>query len=114
MVERFSSNPIIKTKDIKPSQPDFVVECVLNPGVFRFEGKTWLLLRVAERPEQQENTVSFPVLLEDGRMEILEFNKNDPHINLTDARMVGYKDKTYLSTISHLRLVCSTDGITFF
>jgi beta-1,2-mannobiose phosphorylase / 1,2-beta-oligomannan phosphorylase len=38
------------------------VECVLNPGAFRFEGKTWLLLRVAERPLQKEGMVSFPVM----------------------------------------------------
>ena len=114
MAERFLSNPIIRTKDLKPSQPDLVVECVLNPGVFLFEGKTWLLLRVAERPIQKEKTISFPVLREDGSMEIIEFNKSDPHLNLADARMVEYKDKTYLSTISHLRLVCSNDGVHFY
>ncbi|MBK7937217.1 MAG: glycosidase [Lewinellaceae bacterium] len=114
MVKRFSNNPILTTKDIKPSQPGLVVECVLNPGVFQFEGKTWLLLRVAERPGQKEGMISFPVLREDGSMEILEFEKNDPDINLADARMVGYKNKTYLSTISHLRLVCSDDGLHFY
>ncbi|MCC6281342.1 MAG: glycoside hydrolase family 130 protein [Saprospiraceae bacterium] len=114
MAERFSSNPILTTKDIKPSQPGLVVECVLNPGVFQFEGKTWLLLRVAERPVQKEGMVSFPVLREGGSMEILEFETNDPNVNLSDSRMVGYKDKVYLSTISHLRLVCSDDGVHFY
>ncbi len=114
MAERFLTNPILTTQDIKPSQPDLKVECVLNPGVFSFEGKTWLLLRVAERPVQKEGFISFPVLQEDGTMNILEFDKNDPDINLSDARMVGYKDKTYLSTISHLRLVCSDDGAHFY
>jgi predicted GH43/DUF377 family glycosyl hydrolase len=28
--------------------------------------------------------------------------------------MVGYKSKSYLSTISHLRLVCSNDGVHFY
>ena len=114
MAKRFINNPILTTKDIIPSQPGLMVECVLNPGVFQFEGKTWLLLRVAERPVQKEGMISFPVLREDGSMEILEFEKNDPHLNLSDARMVGYKDRTYLSTISHLRLVCSDDGIHFY
>jgi predicted GH43/DUF377 family glycosyl hydrolase len=114
MAERFSNNPILTTGDIKPSRPDLIVECILNPGVFQFEGKTWLLLRVAERPVQKEGMVSFPVLHEDGYMEILEFENNDPNVNLSDARMVGYKDKTYLSTISHLRLVCSDDGVHFY
>ncbi len=113
MANRFQQNPIIATKDIAPSQPGWVVECVLNPGVFQFEGKTWLLLRVAERPVQQEGKISLPILRTDGGMEILEFDKNDPDLNLTDARMVGYKGKTYLSTLSHLRLVCSDDGVHF-
>ena len=38
------------------------IECLLNPGVFRFDGKIWLLLRVAERPEQKPGMTSFPVL----------------------------------------------------
>ncbi len=114
MANRFPQNPIISTKDILPSQPGFVIESVLNPGVFQFEGKTWLLLRVAERPIQKEGMVSFPILLADGRLEILEFEKSDPNLRLDDARMVGYKNKTYLSTISHLRLVCSDDGINFY
>ncbi|MCA0235110.1 MAG: glycoside hydrolase family 130 protein [Bacteroidetes bacterium] len=114
MAERFSNNPILTTGDIRPSMPGLVVECVLNPGVFQFEGKTWLLLRVAERPAQKEGMVSFPILRVDGSMEILEFEKNDPDVDLSDARMVGYKNKTYLSTISHLRLVCSDDGVHFY
>ncbi len=113
MAKRFSQNPIITTNDIRPSRHGLVVECVLNPGVFRFDGKTWLLLRVAERPEQKEGIVSFPVMHPDGTPEILEFDKNDPGLDLSDPRMVGYKGHNYLSTISHLRLVCSEDGIHF-
>lgn len=114
MIHRFSQNPLLTTKDIRPSQPGLVVECVLNPGVFSFAGKTWLLLRVAERPVQKEGMISFPVLQPDGSLTILEFKKNDPHLDLSDARLVHYKGETYLSTISHLRLVCSDDGIRFY
>ena len=71
MANRFVQNPILTTKDIKPSQEGFVVESVLNPGVFMFEGKTWLLLRVAERPIQTEGMVSLPILREDGSLKIL-------------------------------------------
>lgn len=112
MVKRFADNPILTTKDIVPSQQGWVVECVLNPGVFRFAGKIWLLLRVAERPVQKEGIVSFPVLKEDGAIEILAFKKQE--VDLSDPRMIGHKGKKYLSTISHLRLVCSEDGRSFF
>jgi predicted GH43/DUF377 family glycosyl hydrolase len=87
------------------------VECVLNPGVFRFAGKIWLLLRVAERPIQQEGVVSFPVLKEDGAIEVLTFKKEE--VDLSDPRMIGHNGEKYLSTISHLRLVCSEDGQSF-
>jgi beta-1,2-mannobiose phosphorylase / 1,2-beta-oligomannan phosphorylase len=113
MARRFPENPIIITQDIKPSRPDWVVECVLNPGAFLFEGKIWLLLRVAERPIQQAGKVSFPVMNPDGEFDIIEFSTADSRLDLTDSRMVGYNGKAYLSTISHLRLVCSEDGIHF-
>ena len=113
MSNRFTENPIIRTQDIKPSQPGLVVECVLNPGAFKFKGKTWLLLRVAERPEQKEDLVSFPVMLADGGMKIHEYRKDDPDLDCSDSRMVRYKNVTYLSTISHLRMVSSDDGINF-
>ena len=50
LAERFPENPILVPQDIAPSLPDLKIECLLNPGVFRFDHKTWLLLRVAERP----------------------------------------------------------------
>lgn len=114
MVKRFSENPILTKGDISPSHPDWVVECVLNPGAFRFEGKTWLLLRVAERPVQKDGMVSFPVMNGEGEFKIMEFDLDDSSLDLSDARIVGYKGNTYLSTISHLRLVCSNDGVHFY
>lgn len=114
MTNRSPHNPILTTKDILPSQPGFVVECVLNPGVFKFENKIWLLLRVAERPFQKEKMISLPILNELGGVNVLEFNQDDPALDLSDARMVKYQNKVYLSTLSHLRLVCSEDGLHFY
>lgn len=111
---RFPENPIILTSDITSSMAEMKVECVLNPGAFTFQNKTWLLLRVAERPQQDDGFVSFPILDEDGNVEILKYAKDDPDLDMSDARMVIYKGKMYLSTLSHLRLVCSDDGIKFY
>jgi len=112
MVKRFPGNPILSTKDIAPSQPGWVVECVLNPGVFRFAGKVWRLLRVAERPVQEEGIISFPLFREDGTIEVRSFPQEE--VDLSDPRMIGFAGKTYLSTISHLRLVCSDNGTQFY
>jgi beta-1,2-mannobiose phosphorylase / 1,2-beta-oligomannan phosphorylase len=112
--KRFPQNPIILTHDIQPSLPEMVVECVLNPGVFFFDNKTWLIIRVAERPLQRSGYISFPVMNGDGRPHIVEFKKDDSRLDLSDPRMVRYEGTTYLSTLSHLRLVCSEDGIHFY
>ena len=52
MAQRFAENPLLRPADIAPSIPGMTIECLLNPGVFRFAGQTWLLLRIAERPAQ--------------------------------------------------------------
>jgi predicted GH43/DUF377 family glycosyl hydrolase len=114
MTFRFEENPIISTGDIRPSTDGMKVECVLNPGVFTFEHKTWLLLRVAERPYQTDGYVSFPIIEANGEINILTFAVNDPELDLSDARSIRYKGKMYLSTLSHLRLVCSNDGKIFY
>ena len=89
------------------------VECLLNPGAFRFDGRIWLLLRVAERPEQQPGKVSFPVLTPGGGMEIVAFDTADPALDLSDPRVIRREGRDYLTTLSHLRLVSSTDGVLF-
>ena len=113
LAKRFEKNPLLTPDHVKPSMEGMTVECLLNPGVFRFEKKIWLLIRVAERPEQKEGFVSLPVYDKAGEVEILEFDKNDPHLDFSDSRVIRYKDKDYLTTLSHLRLMCSNDGITF-
>jgi predicted GH43/DUF377 family glycosyl hydrolase len=113
IAQRFAENPILSPSDIPPSIPGMRVECLLNPGAFRFDNKTWLLLRVAERPEQTSGRTSFPVLDAAGQIEILEFDNADPKLNLADARVINYDGADYLTTMSHLRLVSSDDGIHF-
>ena len=111
--QRFIQNPLLSPKDLKPSRAGLQITCLLNPGVFTFQRKTWLLVRVAERPEQQEGIISFPVLKGDG-IEIIEISANDPELNAKDPRVINYKGVDYLTTLSHLRLLCSDDGISFY
>jgi predicted GH43/DUF377 family glycosyl hydrolase len=89
------------------------IECLLNPGAFEFAGKTWLLLRVAERPEQKPGRISFPILDETEGVRILEFAADDPRLDARDPRVLRFNGRDYLSTLSHLRLVSSIDGIHF-
>lgn len=110
---RFKENPLLMPKDLAPSREELQIICLLNPGVFRFRGKIWLLLRVAESIAQKEGVIFFPALSATGRMEIIEVPLNDPDLVATDARIVNYKGLDYLTTVSHLRLLVSEDGIHF-
>lgn len=113
LARRFVQNPLLSPRDLKPSSEGLEVTCLLNPGVFRFEQKTWLIVRVAERPKQKEGAISFPVLTPSGKTEIIEINRHDPDLKITDPRVIQYRGVDYLTTLSHLRLLCSDDGIQF-
>ncbi|RFZ90727.1 glycosidase [Mucilaginibacter conchicola] len=114
IAKRFPQNPLLSPKDLVPSADGLLIACLLNPGVFRYEGKIWLLVRVAERPQQNDIHVSFPILTESGETKIMEIALNDADLIATDARVVRYKGVDYLTTLSHLRLLCSDDGVKFY
>lgn len=110
---RCKQNPLLSPKDLRPSHEKMIIECLLNPGVFEFNSKIGLLVRVAERTIQKEGIVSVPIYNNDGNIEILNFNLNDPKLDSSDARIINYDGTDYLTTISHLRLLFSDDGTTF-
>ncbi|HAI10877.1 MAG TPA: glycosidase [Phycisphaerales bacterium] len=115
LAKRFSNNPIITPADIKPSQEGLIVECVLNPGAFKYQNKTGLLMRVAENAPSTDTTISVPLLDEsaEGGMKILKIDRKDPQLKATDPRVVNYKGDDLLTTVSHLRLAWSEDGKHF-
>ena len=113
IAKRFEQNPILSPKDLNPSNESMIIECLLNPGVFKFKGKTGLLVRVAERTIQKENLLSVPIYNDFGKVEIIDFKLDDPKLNASDARVINYDGTDYLTTISHLRIVFSEDGINF-
>ena len=114
IAQRFTQNPLLSPGDIPSSQEGLEITCLLNPGAFKFQDKTWLIVRVAERPKQKDNYISFPILTETGSITIMEIPKNDPELFERDARVIKYNGVDYLTTLSHLRLLCSDDGITFY
>src|ERR1700744_6386618 len=106
-------NPFLLHKDLPPSREGLQIISLLNPGVFRFNGKIWLIVRVAEGVMQKEGVLFFPALNATGNTEIIEVPLNDPDLIATDARVVNYKGLDYLTTLSHLRLLSSEDGVHF-
>ena len=114
LAKRFAENPLLSPADLPSSGEGLEITCLLNPGVFQYQGKTWLIVRVAERPAQKENIISFPILTKEATIKIIEIPKDDPQLKATDARVINYKGVDYLTTLSHLRLLCSEDGIRFY
>lgn len=113
-IQRFSSNPILTPRDVLPSHPSLEVECVLNPGAFEYEGRTGLLLRVAERPPVEEEWISTAVLdPATGEPRCVRIRRDDPDLVWNDPRVFSWKGQGYLTTLSHLRLAWSEDGRRF-
>lgn len=113
IANRFSQNPILLPCNIAPSRPDLEVVCLLNPGAFQFDGKIWLILRVAENAKPKHGYHRYPYIDQKNSIQLMETPVNHPDLNTTDARVHRFKGKDYLTTLSHLRLVYSEDGIHF-
>lgn len=113
IAKRYPDNPILFPKDLKASNDNMIIECLLNPGVFEFNEKIWMLVRTAERTVQKDSVLSVPIYNNEGNIEILNFDLKDPKLDASDARVINYDGVDYLTTISHLRLLSSEDGINF-
>ncbi len=116
MFKRCSSNPVIKPSDIKPSLDGYQVVGAFNPAAAVYKDEVILLLRVAETCIPVEGKYRVPIYDfsgGEGRPAIKEFDAADPDVILKDTRGVNYKGKDYLSSMSHIRLARSKDGINF-
>jgi len=112
---RSPDNPIIEPKDITPSRDSFEVIGVFNAGVARFKDEVILLLRVAEKPISRHPNIILTAVYDVAEADfvIKEFSKDDPEIDFSDPRLIITPNQTYLTSISHLKLARSKDGIKF-
>jgi len=114
-VTRSEKNPLIKPADVKPSRPDFGVIGVFNAGVTHFNHEIVLLVRVAERPINQNKFVCLAPRLEmdTNRVVSLAFETERTGYDFSDPREIVTPGARYLTSISHLRVARSSDGINF-
>lgn len=115
-MERSDANPIITPDKVAPSNPNFRVRGAFNPGATAFGDEILLLLRVAEDVPAADGEVSVPIVTRaDGqvRADVLTVSVDTPGVELRDTRGVCIDGIEYLSTMSHLRLARSTDGVHF-
>ncbi len=97
------------------SRPDMEVVGVFNAGATRFEGDTILLLRVSEAPRKlTPGMVSAPIYNADTRrIEIMRWMEDTEGLDASDPRLVVADGITWLTSMSHLRVARSSDGIHF-
>jgi beta-1,2-mannobiose phosphorylase / 1,2-beta-oligomannan phosphorylase len=115
-MQKYHGNPIITTDMVTPSDARLVVKGALNPGAVQFGDETVLLLRVAEGCIQTPGSISIPMYdfsTARSTMRVVKFDENDPDVQLKDNRAIAVGDKEYVSTLSHLRLARSHNGVDF-
>lgn len=120
---REPKNPIITPADVKPSQDYLKVDGVFNCGAVKHGDEYLLLCRVAEScAVQEEGYVCIPVYDEENdclKIEKLSAEEIQEKYDMSDSRMIcrknvnGIKKIKFLTSISHLRLARSTDGVHF-
>jgi predicted GH43/DUF377 family glycosyl hydrolase len=115
LVERCTENPLIVPADVTPSRPDYEVVGAFNAGATVYNDEILLLLRVAERPKDKADDEELAPILDPktGQINPMRIKHGDPDLEILDSRVFNYKRKMYLTSISHLRLARSKDGIHF-
>lgn len=122
-VTRCIENPLLIPAQVKPSREGFRVEGVFNCGVAKYKNEVILLCRIAESVTGAgEGEVLVPVVRtvdgEDG-IDVLRLQKEEhPELDFTDSRTINKitkqgKKTVYLTSLSHLRVARSNDGIHF-
>lgn len=114
-VYRPAENPLIGPEDVKPSRSDFEVIGVFNPAVARYGDEVILLVRVAERPISGHPDLVLTGFYDVEKKDIVlkEFSRSDSKNDFSDPRFVITPTQRYLTSISHLRIARSKDGLNF-
>lgn len=112
---RAPENPILTPAMVRPSRDDLEVVGAFNPGVIRHGSDVVLLLRVAEAPlRSSSGEIAAPVYnAAAGRLEVRRWPVGTEGLDVSDPRMIVHGGRTWLTSISHLRVARSTDGVHF-
>jgi predicted GH43/DUF377 family glycosyl hydrolase len=113
-LQRNPQNPILTIDDVTPTSDELKVIGVFNPGACKHGDEYILIARIAESCIQEDGWFKVPVMNFDGEKPAMEVKAwKSSEIDLTDPRKFWYKSQIYLSSISHLRIARSMDGVNF-
>ncbi len=112
-LRRLSNQPILQTSDVKPTFSGFEVLGAFNPAACIFKDEVLLLLRVAEAPKAEKGIILVPLIEEQDGVPTLTIKRFPEPSEPYDPRVITLQGKVYLTSLSHLRLARSRDGIQF-
>lgn len=122
-VIRCENNPLILPEMVKPSCEDFIVKGVFNCGAAKYKEEYILLCRVAEAVRtDSDDVVKFPIVVEEAGKNCFKtitlVKSENPQLCFDDSRTItrgndANTNVVYLTTLSHLRIARSKDGIHF-
>ena len=100
---------------IRSSRPDLEVVGVFNPAAVRHENDVVLLLRVAEAPRKAAASEVVAPWFDaaSGQLTIQRWVAGTAGLDVSDPRVIVFEGRSWLTSISHLRVARSTDGIHF-
>ncbi len=112
MLQRLNQRLLLRPEDVEPTRDDFEVIGTFNPGAVAVNGDVVLLVRVAERPAERR----------DGWVPLARWDPNEQltvdwveaeGLDLRDPRGVVFPDGfSRLTSVSHIRVARSSDGLT--
>lgn len=112
MLRRLNQRLLLRPEDVEPTRDDFEVIGAFNPGAVAVNGDVVLLVRVAERPAERRN----------GWVPLARWDPDDQltvdwvaaeGLDLRDPRGVVFPDGfARLTSVSHIRVARSSDGLT--
>ncbi len=112
-LRRLSDQPILQTRDVTPAIDGFTVLGAFNPAAVRVGDEILLLLRVAEAPTAPPGQLAVPYLEDRDGVPALTIAHFPKPAGDHDPRVVDSNGRQYLTSLSHLRLARSRDGIHF-
>ena len=114
LLKRLRANPLLTPDDLRPTRDGLEVMCTLNPGAVRVGDETLLLVRVGERAPDEADCVRYLYYDADaGEQKIGRIASSDPDLEIPDGRGYFYRGRMLLTSMSHLRIARSRDGVAF-
>ena len=113
-LNRLDANPLLTPADVEPTRDDLEVLCTLNPAAVRFGEEILLLVRVGEAVRDTEDEVrALYYDCDADDVKVRSIRRDHPDLEIKDGRGYFLRGHMLLTSLSHLRVARSSDGVNF-